>query len=296
MDKKWFREKGDLAPGLAKKLETASFGLPVTQTLLNLGWDSKPVAAVGLELSPDNRHVVRGQFILQGPLTREQVSLQACKLFTEADPAIMMTITIPDGATFLFNSGTLSSDLLPGEAYKHHYSKGANIILPTDWEENSIGETSMRAISHLDKNSNAAPGPRIKVTILLFPKSVEELIQLNDGTQSPAWPGLRILQTTIELFPKSPDWKDPVCPLFMMGSARDAAPNLPQGDEIRYHIAAVMRSAKLPTSCTSSRGLQKQWTRALENTEAMEKEPTVTWPDYKRPSAEKGRNELNLVI
>ncbi len=43
------------------------------------------------------------------------------------------------------------------EKYKHYFAKDGNVILPTDWSANKLGETSMRALCHLDKNSNAAP-------------------------------------------------------------------------------------------------------------------------------------------
>lgn len=286
--KKWFRSTGDLHHDLAAKLETPGFGLPTTQTFLNIGWDSKLVAAIGLELSPDNHRIIRGQFMLQGPLTKEPVSLQACKLFPAVDSSITLTIHIPDSVQFAFNSGTLCSDYLQMELYKHHYSKDGAHILATDWEANGIGETSMRAIAHLDKTSNGPQGPRIKTTILIFPRSTEELNQLSNGTQSPAWPGIRILQTTCEFFPKFAAWGDPICPIILRGSSRSSAPNLPPGNEIRFHVAAVMRSAKVPTSCTSSRGLVKQWARALEDVEGLEKEPTITWPIINRPTTEQG--------
>jgi hypothetical protein len=88
LDKKWFKAKGNMDKELAKKLLTVSFGAPVTDTLLNFDWDGKLVATVGLEFTPDNRRVLRGQFLLHGVFTKEPVTLQASKLFPEADPAI----------------------------------------------------------------------------------------------------------------------------------------------------------------------------------------------------------------
>lgn len=293
LDKKWFHEKGDIPTDVAEKLVTASFGLPVTQTLLNLGWSGNHIATVGLDLSPDNRRVVRGRYLLAGPLTKEPVSIQAAKLFPTADPAIMLVIYIPDGAEFRFHSGNLGSDLLPCESYKHHFSKGESVIFPTDWAANNIGETCLRAIGHLDKSSNTGTGPRPKTTILLFPKSVEEMHQLSDGTQNVSWPGLRILQTTGEFFPKTNAWKDPICPLLLRGSPQEGAPNFPPGDEIRFHIAAVMKTARLPTACTSTRGLTKQWEKAVNNVEDLEKEPSITWPEVPRPTAPEGNITLN---
>ncbi len=70
-------------------------------------------------------------------------------------------------------------------------------------------------------------GPTVKVTYLVFPNSVEELSELSAATLSPAWPGLRILENTCGFFPKSGDWKDPCCPLLMLGCNQVGNSNLP---------------------------------------------------------------------
>jgi hypothetical protein len=94
-NKKWFTQTEELSTDLAKKLSTSSFGIGSLETLESLGWDGKSVAAIGLELTPDNRRVKRSQFLLLGALSREPVGLAANKLFPDADPAITMTTTIP---------------------------------------------------------------------------------------------------------------------------------------------------------------------------------------------------------
>jgi hypothetical protein len=287
--KKWFKQTEELSTDLAKKLSTSSFGMGVMDTLESLEWDGKSVAAVGLELTPDNRRVKRSQFLLLGALSREPVGLAANKLFPDADPAITMMITIPEGSTFRFNGGSMSSDLLPCESYKIFFAKAGNIIFPTEWAANKVGETSMRAICHLDKASNSGTGPKPKTTILLFPRSAEEMNLLSDGTQSPAWPGIRILQVTGEFFPKLPSWKDPICPLLLLGSLYHDAPHLPSLADIKFHIAATMRSARLPTACTSGVSLARQWSKALADIEKLEKEPTITWPDAERPAIPAGK-------
>jgi hypothetical protein len=287
--KKWFKQTEELSTDLAKQLSTSSFGIGVMDTLESLEWDGKSVAAVGLELTPDNRRVKRSQFLLLGALSREPVGLAANKLFPDADPAITMMITIPEGSTFRFNGGSMSSDLLPCESYKIFFAKAGSIIFPTDWAANKVGETSMRAVCHLDKASNSGTGPKPKTTILLFPRSAEEMNLLSDGTQSPAWPGIRILQVTGEFFPKLPNWRDPICPLLLLGSMYHDAPHLPSLADIKFHIAATMRSARLPTACTSGVSLARQWTKALADIEKLEKEPTITWPDAERPTVPAGK-------
>ena len=59
--KKWFKQTEELSTDLAKKLSTSSFGIGAMDTLESLGWDGKSVAAVGLELTPDNRRVKRSR-------------------------------------------------------------------------------------------------------------------------------------------------------------------------------------------------------------------------------------------
>jgi hypothetical protein len=292
--KKWFRQTEEMSTDLAKKLSTSSFGMGAMDTLESLGWDGKSVAAIGLELTPDNRRVKRSQFLLLGALSREPVGLAANKLFPEADPAITMTITIPEGSAFRFNGGTMSSDLLPCESYKIFFAKAGNIIFPTDWAANKIGETCMRAVCHLDKASNTGTGPKPKTTLLLFPRSAEEMSLLSDSTQSPAWPGIRILQVTGEFFPKMPNWKDPICPLLLLGGMYHDAPHLPSLADIRFHVSATMRSARLPTACTSSTSLARQWSKALADIDRLEKEPTITWPEAERPTVPAGKFMIKL--
>jgi hypothetical protein len=294
--KKWFRQTDNLTLDQARKLLTQSFGIGLADTLENLDWDGKPIAAVGIELGPDNRKIIRSRFLLAGPLTKEPVTLQANKLFPEADPAITLTVTIPDGATFRFNDGTTTSDTLPCEAYKHHFTKNNAVIFPTDWPANKIGETSMRAVCHLDKNSSTGTGPRPKTTILIFHKSAEEMVQLSDSTQNPAWPGLRILQISHEFFPKIEEWRDPIPPLILPGSHFSEAPCLPSCKDMQFHIAAVMGSARLPTVCNTNKGLMKQWSKAIEDVEQLEKLPLITWPEVARPTAPTGELYVYFAV
>jgi hypothetical protein len=105
-------------------------------------------------------------------------------------------------------------------------------------------------------------GPRPKTTILLFPRSVDDMIQLSDNMQNPAWSGLRILQSMSKFFPKIPEWKDPICPLLLLGSFFNEAPNVPNHQEMQFHIAAVMKSAGLPiTPAPAGRAFRSSGTR-----------------------------------
>jgi hypothetical protein len=286
--KKWCPRSGAIPTDTIKKLDVASFGHPVTATLTELGWDGTLVAAIGLQLSPDNRQVQRGQFLLRGNISKEPVEIQANLLWPDAEPDIFLTITPPEGTAFRFDSGTLCSDLIACEDYQHGFRQDGRAIVPTEWQNKGVGETSIRAVCHLDKTSNGRLGPRIKTTILIFPRSVEEMNQLSDATQSPAWPGIRVVESTCGFFPRVKEWGEPVCPLFLRGADYAEAPNIPPPDELRFHVAAIMRSARRPTVCTKQKTLKKQWEKGLENIEALEQEPTIVWPEAPRHAPAKG--------
>jgi hypothetical protein len=277
--KKFFKATGELPLEYAARLETAGLGLPIHQTLIDLGWTGKLVAGVGLELSPDNKQVRRGEFFLRGLPTKEFVEIQASNLWSTASNDITLTLSIPDAGHFRFSSGTLAC-----ENFRHSFAKAGNIITPNQWEDNGVGEVSLQAVCHLDKLSNGRQGPAVKVTFLILPCNTDQLIELSDSTQSPAWPGLRILESTAEFFPKIPGWEDPICPLLIRGSARGEAPDLPTGQDLRFHTAEIMKTAKRPTVCTKLKALERQWKKALEDVEELEQEPTITWPSVPRPA------------
>lgn len=282
LNKKWFKETGDLSAESARRLHADSLGHPITQTLSNLGWRGDLVAGIGLELTPDNKRVRRGEFFLRGVPTKDIIEISASDLWPAAATDVKLMVTLPDASLFNFSSGTLASEYVASENFRYNFKKADANIVPTEWAANGVGETALRAICHLDKTSNGRQGPRAKITFLIFPRSTEELMDVSDSTQSPAWPGFRVLESTCDFHTSQQDWKDPICPLIILGSAFYGAPNLPPGQEIRHHIAAIMRTARRPTTCTKGKTLTKQWAKALADVEELEQEPSITWPEAPR--------------
>ena len=80
LDSRWFAGPEDPPEEFAAQLEVASFGYPVAATLGKHGWDGKLMAGIGLELTPDNTAVARGQLIMRGKLSEEPATFQAAKL------------------------------------------------------------------------------------------------------------------------------------------------------------------------------------------------------------------------
>ena len=290
LNNKWFKELGNIHAETARKLHAESLGHPISQTLTNLGWHGELVAGIALELAPDNNSVLRGEFFLRGIPSKDSIQITASDLWKTANADVTLSITLPEADRFKFNSGTLVSEYVAGEDYNYFFKKGNNILVPSEWAANNVGETVIRAVCHLDKASNGRSGPQAKATFLIFPCSKDDLIDLSDATQSPAWPGFRVLESTCKFFPNMPEWKDPIAPLIILGSSFMQAPNLPSGQEIRFHISAIMRSARRPTTCTKGKTLFKQWTKATEDVEQLEQEPTITWPVIPRHQPVIGNN------
>jgi len=292
LDKKWFNPNGIISPNLATKLEIASLGNPVTHTLTELGWDGvTPVATIGLELSPDNKTIRRAQFLLRGRLTDEQISRSAATIWGEEVKDLTFKADIPDGGRFHFNNGTLASDMLACEEMKFYFTRGADVVPPTEWPALGIRDFSVRCIAHLDKNSNKREGPLLKYTVILIPLSVDELHQLEPASDSGAWPGFKLCEGSCRFFPSTDQstWGDPICPLICRGSHVSDAPYLPAAGEIRYNIAAVMRTARVAVPCKTANGWKKQQQKAEDDISQLEKEPNITWPDTPRHQPPLGR-------
>lgn len=291
LDTRWFNTGNQLERSLVPRIEVASFGSPVDQALKNLGWNgTDPVAGLGLELSPDNKRVLDAQFLLRGRLAAEPVTRTASSIWKDADADVTVRIEIPEGGRFRFSNGALASDFLACDEAKVRFSRGHEALLPPDWAAAGVGEFSIRVVCHLDKRSNHRQGPLIKFTVLLVPLSVTELAQCEPASFSSAWPGFKLAEDEARFCPMTDrdTWGDPICPLLMRGSRAATAPHIPPADELRYHIAAVMKTAKLAVTCKTANGWAKQREKAEDDITRLEKQPHITWPAAPRHAAPQG--------
>jgi len=131
----------------------------------------------------------------------------------------------------------------------------------------------------------------VKFTVLLIPLSVTELHQLEPAAASGAWPGFKLCEGTARFFPSTDQstWGEPICPLICRGSHVSDAPYLPPSAEIRFNIAAVMRTARVAVPCKTANGWNKQLQKAKDDIASLEKEPLITWPDIPRHQPPIGR-------
>jgi hypothetical protein len=212
LDGKWFTGCDDLPKLIAENLEVASLGQPVNAVLGRNGWDGKTVAGVGLELSAENKSIRSGQFFIRGPLSVDDGTYQASRLWDQAAKDIMVKMKFPHGGKFDFAEGSLASDYLEGEVIKLSVERNGQSVPPADWPKLGIKPFTVRLVAYLDKMCNKSD-PKIKFTLLFFPDKKKHM---EDAVRGPAWPGIKILEGNAELFPRAPTggWGCPIYPVL----------------------------------------------------------------------------------
>ena len=295
LDKKFFGGGGDLPTDFCEKLLVENYHNKVSEALQNLGWEGQLISSVGLALSPDGSLVQSSRFLMRGGLLNEPIPIKVSAIWDGGAKDAFLNITLPDSSEFQFSGGELCSDFLPMSKVKFVITREGRPVLLTEWDTQKVGKFCLRLIVHLDKSSNDRSGPHFRVTVLLFPHSVEELAEMSEATQSVSWPGLRILEGRSELFPRPPPdfWGCPILPLLNTQSQAEDCCNIPTGDHLRFAIAELMRSAALPTVCKSRASLKKQTADMLGDPSSLDpREPAVTWPPTSRPAASTGKNTI----
>ena len=292
LDQKWFDGAREIPPDICAKLTVQDYHGLTDRALTALGWEGQLICTAGLTVSQDGTLVQNGRFIARGVLAQAPVPVKASILWEGVPENVMIHVTVPDCTNFQFTGGELCSDYLPQAAVKFVVSKDGQPVLPTQWEEMKVGDFSLRLIAHLGKSSNGRSGPHFRLSVLMFPYSVEQLADLSDATQSVSWPGISILEGKSELFPRPPlgFWG---CPLFPLLNVQDRADNcntLPTAAHLRHAISELMAAAALPTACKSRSGLKRKMEEMVEDPEASDPvTPTITWPPAPRPRPQQGK-------
>ena len=293
LDSRWFTGPEDPPEEFSAQLEVASFGYPVAATLGKHGWDGKLMAGIGLELTPDNTAVARGQLIMRGKLSEEPATFQASKLWEAADKEATVDIVFPNAAEFDFAGGSMHSEYLPCDGIKMTAMKGDRPILPADWKAHGISNFCLRAIINPAKPSaynHHRPG--IKFTVLFFPHPLEEMATWSELVNEVGWPGIKVLEGEAQFFPHTPEgsWCCPFLPLIAPGSRFAGRPGFPPGAEMRHVIARIIDTARLPNGYASHSTLKRRWGKLIADPEDyVERAPLVSWPQTDPPVPREGK-------
>jgi hypothetical protein len=206
---------------------------------------------VGLVASGDGRRVTGARFGMQGKLAATTVELQAAKLWEKVARDVTVAVELPDATAFRFASGTLYSDYLAQEDFKVKFKKSGVDVAAGQESQLGIGQLCLRLYAYLDKSSNVwgGLGPHLKVMVLVYLLSVEQLEELSVFTQEPGWPGVKLVEGKAELFPKAQagTWGAPMFPLIVAMQRASTTEEVPSGAKLRFAMVALMRTATLTT-------------------------------------------------
>jgi len=296
----FFNGPTHLLPQRRQQLITNAFGAGLADTIIGDGWDGRaPTATITLNVSADGCRVTSSHFALWGDLAGNNIEVPACKLWEGVTKGTVLHIRDLKGSAFTFPGGQLHSNFLDQASIDVSYSRAGQPILPTDWAAENIDQLSLRAVCYLDKLSNKRGSPRIKYTILATPMTAAALAELCGHTQHVAWPGIKVLEGTAKFHLAAPpgEWAAPVYPfLCVKDRAPGAANQLPPPDHMLYAMAELMRTAALPTSCTTREVMTAKGQALLEGTSDPEtRGPTITWPPVERPAADRGNRPCNVL-
>jgi len=286
-----------ILPQRRQQMTTATFGSGLFNTIIGDGWDGQqPLATVTLNTTADGCRISGSHFGLWGDLAGNAVELPACKLWEGVAKGTTLSLRNIKGSAFSFPGGQLHSNFADQAEFEITYSRGGQPILPTDWQAEGIDELALRAVCYLDKLSNKRNSPRIKYTILALPMTAEALAALSNHTQHVAWPGIKVLEGTADFHRAAAagEWAAPVYPYICVKDRAPAAQDkFPPADHILYALAELMRTAGVPTSCTTRDVMTAKGQAFLDGTAEPEwRGPTITWPPVDRPAADRG----NFII
>jgi len=292
----FFAGDSEIPNDTLSKLQTPATGIGLLDSLTAWQWDRSPAATICLTTSADGARVRGGAFGLWGELSAEPVVFPASKLWEGTARGTAVTVRNITGQSFTFAGGQLHSDYVDSDEFDVTFSKNGAPILPADWDSAGVGPFALRAFTYLEKTSNKADKPRIKMTILAFPDSSENIAQLSERTQHASWPGIKILEGTADFFPALPaglSWGAPVLPFICTRDRSATVTALPPAEHLRFAIAEIMRTAVLPTACTARGALNIRGQELLDAaTDPVERGPTVTWPPVERPAPDLGNLHL----
>ena len=295
VDKALFGGDSLINGGELSLLEITDYGDSVIKALRECKWNGKAIGAVALELSPDNNSVDNGTFLVRGPLENKEIRVKTSNLWATAAADTQLSIRIPDGGAFSFDDGSLCSDYLPCDEVVHVFTRSEEGEAPTaimtgDLQNFGVGDFCLRLVCHLVRAS-VKSGVTLHYTVLAFPGSREDVLEVSELAQSASWPGLLLVEGDMPLGPMPRHaWQCPLLPLIYCGSAWQGNPVTPPAAEMRRAISAIMARSTPPEAYKSRAGVLRNWEKYSNNPDEFNpKKSPVTWPNQDPPATTTGR-------
>ena len=282
MDRALFEEGHAICDEDIKKLEVENCEDAIAEALRRFNWSGQAAGCLVLQLAPDNNSVAGGQFSVQGRLSKDDYKWEASKIWANAEAGLLLTLQVPDGSAFTFKEGGLASDYLDMQHIEHCVTstgRGAQLVLQSGYKDKGIGSFCLRLVCHVQKAS-ARGGVTLGFSVLLFPGSKEEVLNISEWAKSPSWPGLKVVEGDMPLMPNpSAGWRCPTLPLLQTGTPWGAVISHPPMEEMRNKIAWIMGTSEPAETCKTRKALLGKWEKyANSPDEFSPKKSPLTWP------------------
>lgn len=182
-----FSGDGNISGEELALLEICDYGDSVQRTLREFKWNNKPVSAVALELSPVNRHVNNGTFLVRGPLEAKEIKVKTSNLWATAAADTQLTVRVPDGSTFAFNVGSLCSNYLACDETTHVFTRAEEgeapaVIMAGELQNYGVGEFCLRLVCHITCAS-VKTGVGIHFTVLTYLGSRDKIMEMSEQAE-----------------------------------------------------------------------------------------------------------------
>jgi hypothetical protein len=280
------------------KLQILNKEEAVDEALKQFGWDGKGAGCIVLQLCADNSAATSGQFLVRGTLASEEFKTEAAKIWSSADAGLQLSINIPAGGNFKFSEGGMCSDFMGMEEIEHCITTGGRngqVVMHADYDTRGVGNFCIRLVCHLQKAKSKI---LLGYTILLYPGSTEEVLEVSELAKSASWPGLKLVEGEMPLIPaaKSP-WRCPTLPLLLTGTPWEDEMITPTAEEMRAKIGAIMSTSEPGEACKTRKALMTKWRRyANAPDEFTPRKGPMVWPPQQRaiqtgrPSADSNKH------
>ncbi len=209
----------------------------------------------------------------------------------------MLTVQIPNGAAFTFGDGGLCSDYLESEQLEHCVTtsgRNGQVLLQADYSKRGIGPFCLRMVCHISK-ATARAGVTLSYTVLIFPGTAEQIMDVSDLARSPSWPGMRLAEGELALTPyPGAAWQCPVLPMLMTGTPWTDERTLPTANELADKIGWIMATSEPADPCRTNKEMLARWQKyANQPDDFNPKRSPLTWPQPQQ-AEHTGRHNLPI--
>ena len=194
IDKRLFANGSEIAGEDLQLLEVRNFSEDVDTALKRFKWNGKLCGCIVLKLSADNAAVTSGQFLARGRLCRDEIKIEAAKIWPDAEPGLVLTLQLPDGAMFTFGEGGICSDYLGSDQVEHCVTatgRAARPIPPQEYNDAGIGAFCLRLVCHIGK-ATVKSGVVLNFNVLIFPGSPDAVGGILRASPQPQLAGPKI--------------------------------------------------------------------------------------------------------